>query len=132
MATKETPKQEQEQAKTEGTKTKIVKKTIKRYKAARAVDEKDKIAPQAKLIVEVLAKCKEPQTLKQLTEAALAAGLKTRQEPSRIFTFYRSSLVNAGLVQEILDEVEEEVVVSAQSTKGKPAGKDEKGKKVSA
>ena len=131
MATKEMTK-EKTQEKTEGQKMKTVTRAIKKYSVVRALDDNDKIAPQAKLIVDALAKSKVPLTVKELTELALAAGLKTRQEPSRIFVFYRNSLVNAGIVKETVVETKEEVPVAAQTSKKKPAGKDEKGKKVSA
>ena len=95
--------------------------TVKSYEGVREITDKDKVSPQAKIIVEVLLKSKKPLSREEVV-AAIAPKLTTVQEPARIFGFYRPRLLEAKLMRENVAQIE----TPAKKEKPKEA-KDKKG-----
>jgi hypothetical protein len=78
-------------------------------KLLRVPTDKDKLAPQARVIVEVLnAEYGKGKAVprQELIDKIVASGkLETRQEPGRILSFYQPKLVEDGFIE--VDKIEE-------------------------
>jgi hypothetical protein len=79
--------------------------TVKSYEGVREITDKDKVSPQAKIIVEALLKAKKALSREEIV-AAIAPKLTTVQEPARIFGFYRPRLLEVKLMKENVTKVE--------------------------
>lgn len=62
-------------------------------------DGKAKMATQARVILDTLIALKGKATQQEIIDALVDNGLKTRQEPKRIYTFYRQMLVDNGYIK---------------------------------
>lgn len=62
-------------------------------------DAKVKLAPQARIVLEVLESLGEIATQQEIIDGLLDGGLKTVQTPKRIYTFYRQQLVDKGYME---------------------------------
>jgi hypothetical protein len=78
-------------------------KTIDTFKFVKPVAEGEKLAPQARVIVNVLADHKNGLTREDLSKA-LEGKLQTRQPIGRIVTYYQKTLVERGYIT--IDAVE--------------------------
>ncbi len=78
-------------------------KTIDTFKFVKPVAEGEKLAPQARVIVNVLADHKSGLTREDLNKA-LDGKLQTRQPIGRIVTYYQKTLVERGYIT--IDAVE--------------------------
>jgi hypothetical protein len=78
-------------------------KTIDTFKHVKPVAEGEKLAPQARVIVNVLADHKNGLTREDLSKA-LEGKLQTRQPIGRIVTYYQKMLVERGYIS--IDAVE--------------------------
>lgn len=97
------PKKEKVQKEAKAPVTKV--KKIKVYSLKKKPTEKDKITPQARVILEVVGE-KGPIERNGLIKA-LEGKIKTNQELSKVFGFYRRLLVEDGFLTEKVEEVEE-------------------------
>ena len=83
--------------------TKIAKvakpKTVDIFKFVKPVAEGDKLAPQARVIVNVLSEHKENGLKRDDLVTALVGKLNTRQPESRILTYYQKALAVGGYIQ---------------------------------
>lgn len=59
----------------------------------------DNLPKQARVILNALRAFKKPVAVNQLVDGLVKAGLETRQEPYRIYTFYRARLVTEGRIK---------------------------------
>jgi hypothetical protein len=78
-------------------------KTIDTFRFIKGVQEGAKLAPQARVIVNVLSEFKNGVTREDLNKA-LEGKLQTRQPIGRIVTYYQKLLVESGYIS--IDEVE--------------------------
>lgn len=62
-------------------------------------EAKVKIAPQARIVLEVLETLGGIATQQEVIDGLLDGGLKTVQTPKRIYTFYRQMLVDNGYIE---------------------------------
>ncbi len=69
---------------------------VKYVRTAQSAD-KVKLAPQAALILGAI-DAKTPRSPEEIAALAVKAGLKTKQEPARIFAWYRTQLINEKLI----------------------------------
>lgn len=74
-----------------------IPKTVDTFKLVRAIAEGDKLAPQARVIVNVIGEHAEGITREDLSKA-LDGKLITRQPIGRIVTYYQKSLVEGGWI----------------------------------
>lgn len=72
-------------------------KTIDTFKFVKGVAEGEKLAPQARVIVNMLADHKNGLTREDLAKA-LEGKLQTRQPIGRIVTYYQKTLVERGYI----------------------------------
>jgi hypothetical protein len=78
-------------------------KTIDTFKFVKPVAEGEKLAPQARVIINVLSEHKAGLTREDLSKA-LDGKLQTRQPIGRIVTYYQKTLVERGYIS--IDAVE--------------------------
>ena len=62
-------------------------------------NEAAKFATQARVVLDTLEALGGKATQQEIIDALVANGLKTRQEPKRIYTFYRQMLVDNGFIK---------------------------------
>jgi len=108
----------------------IKTRNVKYYEATRELTDNDKVLPQAKLIIKVLLKKNRPMTRQEVIDGMVAAGLETVQPPARIFSFYRTPLIEQKLVKETIEEEEYEVVGKTKEPKEPKEPKAAKEKKA--
>jgi hypothetical protein len=59
----------------------------------------DNLPKQARVILNALRAFKKQVTVNELVASLVKAGLETRQEPYRIYTFYRARLIGEGRIK---------------------------------
>lgn len=80
-------------------KTKSTPRAKMSYSLGNGDAKEVKLAPQAKILLSVLDE--KPMSLESWGDAAAEAGMKTTQDPARIAAYYRKTLVDANLVNEV-------------------------------
>lgn len=108
---------------------------VKKYKISREFKKDEKFAPQAVTIVEQIKSYGEPVERATLFADLEKSGkLNTKQSVSRVFSFFRPKLVEAGLLKEIKETVADPEkpakAAKAEKTEKKPAAAKKGGKKV--
>lgn len=58
-----------------------------------------KLAAQARVVLATLEALGKKATQQEVIDGLIANGLKTKQEPKRIYTFYRQALVDGGYIE---------------------------------
>ncbi|CAB4182373.1 hypothetical protein UFOVP1090_5 [uncultured Caudovirales phage] len=87
-------------------------KTVDIFKFLKPVAEGDKLAPQARVIVNVLSEHAANGLNRDDLVTALVGKLNTRQPESRILTYYQKTLAEGGYIQIEQTEVAAEVAAA--------------------
>lgn len=126
MANKSTAKATKPASAPEGTKPAVATKApapkvtkVDRFFFVKGVAEGEKLAPQARVIVNVLSEHKDGVSRAELV-TALTGKLNTRQPEGRILTYYQKTLVERGYVR--IEETEVAAPAAEVATEAAAAG----------